>query len=68
MNRTTYMRVEEQRVHTPREWLESSIQIVETRCRGEFAIVFLLNVLDVGTVFSFHIVNPGKTNGDLEKG
>ena len=67
MNGTTYMGVEEQGIHTPREWLEPSIQILESRCRREFATVLVLNVLDMGTVFGFQIVNPGKTNSNLKR-
>jgi len=61
------MGVEEQGIHTPREWLDPSIQIFESRCRREFATVLMLNVLDMGTVFSFYVVNPGKTNSNLKK-
>ena len=61
------MRVEKQGVHTPRERLESSIQVLESRCRREFATILVLHMRDVSTVFSFHIVNPGKTNSNLKK-
>jgi hypothetical protein len=58
------MRVEEERVHTPREWLDPSIQKLESRRRREFATVLVLDVLDVGNVLSFRIVNPSNTNSD----
>jgi hypothetical protein len=62
------MRVEEERVHTPREWLDPSIQKLESRRRREFATVLVLDVLDVGNVLSFRIVNPSNTNSDLKMG
>jgi hypothetical protein len=62
------MRVEEKGVHAPREWLEPSIQILESRCGRELATVLVLNVLDMGTVFGFYIVDPCKTNSNLQMG
>jgi hypothetical protein len=60
------MRVEEKGVHAPREWLEPFVQILESRCGREFATVLVLNVLDMGTVLGFYIVDPGKTNSNLQ--
>ena len=64
----TYISVIEKGVHTPGERLDPSIHIIESGLRREFATVLMLNVLDVGTVFSLHIVHPGYTNSNLKRG
>ena len=53
MSGAAYVRIEEKGVHAPREWLEPSIQKFIPRCGREFATVFVLDVLDVSTVFTF---------------
>jgi len=58
------MRVEKKGVNTPREWLEPSVQKLKFGCKRELAAVLVLDVLNVGTVLAFHIVNPGKTNSN----
>lgn len=61
------MRVKKQGIHAPRERLQPLVQMLESGCGREFTTVLVLNVFDVGTVFSFHIVDPGKANSNGRK-
>jgi len=56
------MWVEKKGIHAPRERFDSFVHVLKSGCGREFATVLMFNVFNVSTVFSFHIVDPGKTN------
>ena len=58
------MRVEEQRVHTPGERLGAPVEEVVGRGFGEFTTIFMLDVLNVGSVLDFSVVDPGSADND----
>jgi len=58
------VRVEEQRVHAPGERLGAPIEEVVGRGFGKFTAVFVLDVLDVGSVLDFGVVDPGGADSD----
>lgn len=55
----TYVRVPEQRVVTPGEGLGAPVQVVVGRGLRHLASVLVLDVLDVGSMLSLGVVDPG---------
>ena len=58
------MGVEEQRVHAPGERLGAPVEEVVGRGLRHFTAVFVLDVLDVGSVLDLSVVDPGGADGD----
>jgi len=56
--------VEEQRIRAPREWLESTIEIVVRWCLRQFTTMFFLEMFYMLGVFGFNFDGPGQAYSD----
>jgi len=60
----THSRVEEKGVRTPRERCISPVEVVINGSLWEFATVFVLDVLDMSSMFCLGVVHPCTANSD----
>jgi hypothetical protein len=60
----TYVGVEKERVRAPRIRLGPSVEIVVRGSLREFTTMLRFEVLNVGSVFGFHVVDPCNTDGN----
>lgn len=58
------MRIEEQGVNSPREWLSPEVKVRVRRRLRNMSIVFCSKVLQMCSVFSFGVANPSNTDSD----
>ncbi len=53
------MRIEEETVRAPREWLGPPIQMIVRRYLGQMATILFLEVLFMFSMFGLNITYPG---------
>jgi len=60
---TAYMRIEEETVRAPREWLGPPIQMIVRRYLWQMATILFLEVLFMFSMFGLNITYPGNDSG-----
>jgi len=60
----THSRVEEKGVWTPRERCTSPVEVVVSGSLWEFTTVFVLDVLNMSSMFCFGVVDPCTANSN----